>query len=117
MNILASELISVLKVNGKCLEVAAKRLLHQQLKILGNGHVVTCVEVWCIYLELPFSSGVDIFCVPWVSFVTTDKLSARILKIQGLLSYELTTFNSFNNHFISSIAEKIEDNLVKSKFN
>ena len=58
------------------LEVAIKKLLHQQVKILGYFycHVVHVFSYsyfwWCGYFQ-----------GPWVSFVTTDEFSVKVIKI------------------------------------
>ena len=59
------------------LEVALKKLLHQQLKMLGSFSAMSWMEMcpysyfrWCGYFQ--FS---------WVSFVTTDKFLVRAAKI------------------------------------
>ena len=47
----------------------------------NNGIVLVPCHAWeCI------SSGVDIFRGPWVSFTTTDELSARVTKITSRIS-------------------------------
>ena len=60
------------------LEVATKRLLHQQVKILG------VVLVQCSHMEMhPYSyfRWCGYSWGPWVSFVTKHEFSARVIKI------------------------------------
>ena len=69
------------------LEVATKRLLYQQVKILG------VVLVPCSRIEVhPYSyfQWCGYFWGPWVSFVTTDAFSGRVTKITSRIGVSWT---------------------------
>ena len=69
------------------LEVASKKLLHQQVKILG------VVLVPCSRMEVrPYSNSrwCRYFWGPWVSFVTADEFSVRVTKITSRIGVSWT---------------------------
>ena len=71
------------------LEVATKRLLHQQIKYGDSFSAMLRTEV-CPSSYFRYSGY---FWGPWASFATTYKLSVRVIKLlQGLVSHELTVY-------------------------
>ena len=80
------------------LEVATKRLLHQQVKITVN--LVPCHEWKCIVTTI--SSGVDISEVPRCHLLQQMSSQWGLQKLlQGLVSHELTAYISVSDLFLT----------------
>ena len=79
------------------LEVATKRVLHQQAKYLDSFSAMSHMEVylysylwWCGY-----------FWSPWVSFIKTYEFWGSQNLLQGLVSHEVMTYLSVFNQLLT----------------